>query len=75
MNTYKIIYRTSGELKEVMIVARRATYARQIFVRDYRECKIERIARVDWAVRPDRHIGTSCPPDRPYGKGEWQHDE
>jgi len=47
MNTYKIIYRTSGELKEVMIVALRATYARQIFVRDYRECKIERITRVD----------------------------
>ena len=48
MNTYKIIYRsTDGELKETMIVALRATYARQIFVRDYRECVIERIARVD----------------------------
>ena len=47
MNTYKIIYRDNGELKEAMIVALRATYARQIFVRDYHECKIERIARVD----------------------------
>ncbi len=48
MKTYKVIYRTGdGELKEVMIVALRATYAKQIFVRDYRECKIERIARVD----------------------------
>ena len=48
MKTYKIIYRDNGgELKETMIVALRATYARQIFVRDYRECVIERIARVD----------------------------
>jgi len=47
MNTYKIIYRNAGELKETMIVALRATYARRIFARDYRECKIERIARVD----------------------------
>ena len=48
MNTYKIIYRsTDGELKETMIVTLRAMYARQIFVRDYRECMIERIARVD----------------------------
>ena len=48
MNTYKIIYRShDGELKETMIVALRATYARQIFVRGYRECKVERIARVD----------------------------
>ena len=47
MNTYKIIYRNDGALKETMIVALRATYARQIFVRDYRECKIERITRVD----------------------------
>ncbi len=48
MNTYKIIYHNGdGELKEAMIVALRATYARQIFARDYRECKVERIARVD----------------------------
>jgi len=48
MNTYKIIYRNNdGALKEMMIVALRATYARRIFVRDYRECKIERITRVD----------------------------
>ena len=47
MKTYKVIYRNDGEVKETMIVALRATYARQIFVRDYRECKLERIARVD----------------------------
>ena len=48
MKTYKIIYRDNGgELKEAMIVALRATYARQIFARGYRECKVERIARVD----------------------------
>jgi len=47
MNTYKIIYRNDGALKEVMIVALRATYARRIFARDYRDCRIERIARVD----------------------------
>ncbi len=48
MNTYKIIYHNgSNEFRETMIVALRATYARQIFARGYRECKVERIARVD----------------------------